>query len=94
MTNHVPDLEPHYETKSRNKVCFFVETGYVSGYADGYCRWVLRQNYSLINLTGNGECNNGECNKPNPILLKQTLFLVTPMDIEIKVFLDQSDRQW
>ena len=27
-------------------------------------------------------------------LLKQTLFLVTPMDIETKLFFGQSDREW
>ena len=27
-------------------------------------------------------------------LIKQALFLVTPMDIEIKLFLDQSGRQY
>jgi len=37
---------------------FFVWTDFVS-------QWILRQNYSLVNLAGNGECNN----KPNPIFV-------------------------
>ena len=38
---------------------FFDETDFVSGYANRY-----GQNYSLIDLA-----DNGECNKPNPIFV-------------------------